>query len=159
MAKKGYRVMFIGLPMFTKRTADNLSRFDPGNSYKNYNTYFSLKDRVRFLRDFRKADLVYSMTGSVLPSEIFKRVLKKGIPLVMHWMGTDVLKAINAKKVGLMLREYADYAHHVTEAPWLQQELIEVDIQAELLRYATTLVPENTPDWSKQFEVMTYHVD
>ena len=153
---KGYRVHFVGLPSFAAKIARHLSEFDSENTYKSYDTYFSKKELVKCLLEFNKADLIYSMNGSLLPSGIFDKAIRKKIPLVMHWMGTDVLKAIKAKKDELMLKQYAEYAHHATEVSWLQQELLEVDINAQLIPYVVMTAPEEPPAWGEQFEVLTY---
>jgi len=154
--KKGYRVLFIGLPMFAQRVANDLTHFDPLNTYRNYDTYFSKRDKLRFISDLRKADLVYSINGSALPSGVFSRVIKKGIPLVMHWVGTDVTSAIAAKNDGSFEKEQIEYAHHVVEAPWLKKELTLVGIDAQILSQALQKIIEQPEPFSSKFEILTY---
>lgn len=153
---KGYRVHFVGLKLFAKRTADNLSQFDPENSYVAYDTYYSKRDQFRFLRDLNKADLVYSLNGSALPSKVFKLSMNKGIPLVMHWMGTDVLRTIEARANKAFNQNFLDYAHHVTETTWLKEELSQLKVDAELVRYASVPPMVSIEPWSRSFEMLTY---
>ena len=78
---KEYRVHFVGLPSFAAKIAEQLSEFDPENTYKSYNTYYSKKELIKCLLNFNKADLIYSMNGSLLRSGIFDKAIRKKIPL------------------------------------------------------------------------------
>lgn len=154
--KKGYRVLFIGLPLFAQRVANDLTHFDPLSTYRNYDTYFSRRDKLRFVSDLRKADLVFSMNGSALPSGAFSRVIRKGIPLVMHWVGTDVTTTVAAKNDGTFEHRQIEYAHHTTEAPWLKEELALVGIEAKILRHAQQDIAEKRAPFTGKFEVLSY---
>lgn len=130
------KVTIVGLPLFAKRLAENLSAYDPKNSYKSFNTYYNTIDKVKAALRIPKSDCVFSINGSILSSKAFDLALKKKVPLIMNWVGTDVLKAIEAFKSGNYRKEYISDAIHYCEVDWIQEELKVMGIKAEIVNFA-----------------------
>ena len=144
------RVVIVGLPLFAKRLSSELSRFDPVNQYTFLDTYYSKWDKLRALWYVRKADIVFSINGSMTRSKVFDTALKNKTHLIMNWVGTDVLKSTEAVKSGSFVEEYRTRAHHFCEVDWIQQELLEIGVQAEIVNFAA---------FDQQFEVAENNQD
>lgn len=85
------------------------------------------------------------------------------VPLVVHWIGTDVMLCAEWFKRRISCLRLAQRFVHLADAPWLVDELAEVGIQAEfipvinerLFRYLSSDPPE-LPD---SFTVLAYMAD
>ncbi|MFT5778964.1 MAG: hypothetical protein ACI837_001921 [Crocinitomicaceae bacterium] len=139
------RVVVVGLPLFAKRLKDGLTRFDPTNKYLHFDTYYSKKDKIKARLQIPRADCVFSINGTIESSGVFDLALKKNVPLVMNWVGTDVLKAIDAYKNSRHQQHYIDKAIHFCEVDWIQEELREIGIEAEVVNFAA---------FDKRYELM-----
>lgn len=136
------KVVVVGLPYFAEILARKLSTFDPENSYSSYDTYYSKADKLKFFFAVLNADVVVSLKGVAEDSKALEWVkfLKK--PVLMGWMGSDVLGAQKLFEAGNMNYSLLNYAHHFTITSWLQEELNELDIKTEILHFQT--VPRST---------------
>ena len=130
-------VLIIGLPLFSERLHQELSSFDKKNKYYRLDTYYNIKDRARGLFLIRKMDAVFSINGTLAPSKLFDIALKRNIPIVMNWVGTDVINAINQFKSGDYRSEYIDQITHYCEVDWIQVELKEIGINAEIVNFVS----------------------
>ena len=76
--------------------------------------------------------------------------------LIMHWVGTDVLKALDAYRSGNYSRDYIDYAIHYCEVDWIKEELKEMGIHAQILNFVG--FKRNPGDFvvPKNFNVLSY---
>lgn len=131
------RTIIVGLPLFAERLANSLSEFDPTNRYTFLNTYYSKKDKLKARFMIPRADLLFSINGSIVSSGVFDLAIKKKIPIVMNWVGTDVLLATEAFKSGIFRKDYVDYATHFCEVSWIQDELKAIGIEAEIVNFAS----------------------
>jgi glycosyltransferase involved in cell wall biosynthesis len=130
------RVVIVGLPFFGKRLAENLNRFDKENSYVFLDTYSKKTDKLKALFKIPKADIVFSINGSLSSSGVFDLCLKKKTPLVMMWVGSDVEQAKIAVKNGAARLDYLQYAHHFCEVDWIKDELASIGISARIQNFA-----------------------
>jgi hypothetical protein len=130
------KVTIVGLSLFAKRLAENLSAYDPKNSYKSLDTYHNNLDKVKAALRIPKSDCVFSINGTVQTSKVFDLALKKKIPVIMNWVGTDVVNAIRAHNAGDYRKEYITDAIHFCEVHWIQEELKELGINAEIVNFA-----------------------
>lgn len=142
---KGLRVVIVGLPLFSKKLAENLSQYDPENSYLALDTYYNKWDKVKARFKIPNADVVYSINGSLTRSRVFDLALAKDIPLIMNWVGTDVLKSLEAFRSGNYMKDYIKKAQHHCEVNWIQEELKETGIAAEVVNFAV---------FEKQFDIV-----
>lgn len=130
------RVLIVGLPLFAERLANALIDYDPENTFIHLDTYYRKADQLKALWHIRRADCVVSINGSIMTSRVFDLAIKKNVPLIMNWVGTDVLKSTKAFKEGNFQQHYIDKATHFCEVGWIQDELKEIGINAEVVNFA-----------------------
>lgn len=125
------KIIITGLPYFGKKVADELQSFDSGNSYNYLNTYYSRKDRFRYLLRIWTAKTVYSINGTTGGSFVLWLAMLLGKRVVFHWVGADVVLASEAVSKGTAKRMYLCKPVHVTDSPWLVRDLEDIGIRAE----------------------------
>ena len=130
-------VVIIGLPLFAKRLATQLSNFYPNGKFIALDTYYSKIDKLKSLWWIRRASVVFSINGSLETSKIFDYTLKLGKPLIMNWVGTDVQLAQKFVKNGTYRKNYIEKAIHLCEVTWIQEELTEIGIEATICNFAS----------------------
>lgn len=130
------KVIIVGLPLFAKRLQEGLSKFDPTNKYTHLDTYYKKVDKLKAALQIPRADCIFSINGSIVSSGVFDLAFKKNIPVIMNWVGTDVLKAIDACKNGSHQQHYIDNAIHFCEVHWIQEELKEIGVHAQVVNFA-----------------------
>jgi hypothetical protein len=134
---KPLKIIIVGLPLFAERLANSLSEFDTANRYTFLNTYYSKRDKLKARFLIPGADLLFSINGSVVTSGVFDLAIRKKVPIIMNWVGTDVLLASDAIKSGNFRQDYISYAQHFCEVGWIQEELKEIGIEAEIVNFAS----------------------
>ncbi len=127
----GKRVLILGLPYFGAMLESQLrgrgwrARFVPHPAR-------DLRAWARVARMVAAADLVYligSRAERGSPQDIMMRFLRK--PVVIHWVGTDVLIAQEEHRLGRLASRVVDRPTHWTDAGWLVEELAAMGIRAE----------------------------
>ena len=141
MGKK--TILITGLPIFAKKMRDDLASFDSGNRYVVLNTYYSKWDKIRFLCWLPFASLVISFNGVSDRSQSLDWVVRFRKKLILQWMGTDALLAMERQKKGIIFRKYIDYATHFVDSPWQQEEVksLGVDIHIVPFKYGREIDP------------------
>ena len=129
------RVLINGLPLFGERLANDLQKFDENSSYIFFNTYYSKWAKILFFFYLPFADLVISMNGVTDESGSLNLVMKFRKKLILQWMGTDVLLAMDRFKKHTINRKYVDYSKNFVDANWLKDELLSVNIKSEKLHF------------------------
>ena len=148
------RVLIVGLPLFAERLQKDLSEFDSSNSYYSLNTYYSRKDRIKALFLIPRVDVVYSINGTLGQSRVFDLAFRRKKKVMMTWVGTDVTKA---KQLGEVNDVFLNQSEHYCEVGWIQEELKELNIQAEILNFFNfSDEKKNTICSSEQLQVLTY---
>lgn len=154
---KPLKIIIVGLPLFAERLAKTLSEFAPKNRYTFLNTYYSKKDKLKARFLIPRADLLFSINGSIVSSGVFDLAIRKKVPIIMNWVGTDVLLANEAFKSGNYRRDYIEYAIHFCEVDWIKQELKEIGINAEIVNFASFDKHfEMKNPLSERYTVLTY---
>jgi len=128
-------VLINGLPLFSKRLADDLNSFDASIRFVFCDTYNSKVQQLKFLALLPFADLVISMNGVTDNSGSLNAVLKLNKKLVMQWQGTDSLLAMERFKNGTIKRDYIDHAIHFVDSSWLFDELTSINLQPQHLPF------------------------
>lgn len=159
------KVIIVGLPLFASRLANALQKFDSKNSYLSLNTYYKRLDKIKAYFKIPRTDIVFSINGSIQTSRVFDRAFQKNVPVIMNWVGTDVLKSVEAFKDGNYQKEYLTKAIHYCEVNWIKEELNGIGIRAEIVNFAVfdkkfdirvssnkhftvlTYIPENRPEF------------
>lgn len=153
------RVLIVGLPLFSKRLAEKLSEFDKQNTYISLDTYYNKWDKLKARFLIPQSDLVFSINGSMTRSRVFDLALRKKVPVIMNWVGTDVLKAIDAHKNGRAVMEYKEKAVHYCEVDWIRDELSEIGIVPEIVNFASFDNEFELKQPEGKFTVLTYISD
>ncbi|MDG1332156.1 MAG: hypothetical protein P8P74_07490 [Crocinitomicaceae bacterium] len=130
------RVLIVGLPLFAERLASALTEYDHENTYVHLDTYYRKADQLKALWHIPRADCIVSINGSIVGSKVFDLAFKNKVPLIMNWVGTDVIKSTKAFKEGKFQQRYIDEATHFCEVGWIQDELKEIGIDAEVVNFA-----------------------
>lgn len=135
MAKK--RVLLVGLSLFTRRLEKQIKAFgDERVSVKSLDTYYTRKDKILAFFMIPFCDVVYSINGTTSKSRTFDWAFFWKKRVMFLWAGTDVTKAINNKNRN---QKYLEKAEHYCEAPWIQEELKQIGVHAEILRFTNFL--------------------
>lgn len=121
--------------------------------------------------------MAYFIGGTIKPNgyvDLFRRLNKK---VIMHWVGTDVLTAKKDLKTDNYCQNYIWGIYHFCEVSWIQEELKEIGITAEIVPFATiegkigkdvnlpskfsilTYIPENRPEFYGMEEVIRLALD
>lgn len=129
------KTIVVGLPLFAKELAENLSQFDKKNKYLSYNTYYSRLDKIKYFISVLTADVVVSLKGVAENSLALKWAMFLKKPILMGWMGSDVQGAQTLSENRKMNHKLLNYATHFTDAIWLQQELLELEVKASILHF------------------------
>ncbi len=135
------KVLIVGLPYFSRIIQKDLASFDHENSYVSCDTYYSRWGKIKYVLHLLTADLVYSINGAADDSGSLSLARRLGKKVILQWVGTDVLKVTKKLKIG-MGRKLIDHAIHFTEAPWLQEELKNINITSNILPLCGMLLPQ-----------------
>lgn len=129
------RILFSGLPYFGKKLVQELNEIDSSNSYVFCDTYYSFKDKIRFLMLLPFASRVVSFNGVAAKSGSLNLVLFFRKKLIMQWHGSDVLTLKEGLKNKSAELKYLKKAVSYTDAVWLKDELEELGVSAQILHF------------------------
>lgn len=149
------RVIINGLPLFAKRLAEDLQKYDPKSKFIFLDTYNSKWDQFLFFLQIPFSDCVISMNGVTDNSGSLNLVLKWNKKLILQWMGTDALLAMERFKNNTIDRKYIDYAANFVDSEWLMEEVKSINIQPEFLNIKSVSVKPNVVKYDK-ISVMSY---
>ena len=85
------RVLISGLPLFSKRMADEPQKYDPQSRYHFFDTYNSKWAQLLFYLYLPFSNVVISIYGVTNNSGRLNIVLKRRKKLILHWMETAAL--------------------------------------------------------------------
>lgn len=128
-------VLVNGLPLFSKRLVQELNDFDPSSSYVFLDTYNSKWAQIKFMLMLPFADAVISLNGITDKSGSMSMTLKWKKKLIMQWMGTDALLALERFENKTIYREYIDNATHFVDSIWLKNEVESLGVKADFLYF------------------------
>lgn len=149
-------IIISGMPFFSKKLASELSEYDKQNKYIYLNTFYSIKDKIKFMFYILFADIYYLHGGDIGNSGTINLALKLNKKVVMNWAGTDVLKAQSKKNSGNYSNEYINKISHYCGSTWLKEELLDIGIKAEILDIMIINSTTKNLIQPKEFTVLTY---
>lgn len=149
------KVIISGLPLFSHRLAQDLQEFDPNSKFTFLDTYNSKLDQLKFLWMVPFCDLVISMNGVSDGSGSLNWVLFWKKKLILQWMGTDALLAMERMKDNSILRKYIDYAENHVDSPWLEKEVRSLNIKTKQVPFKY-VNPVNLIEKYDDVSVITY---
>ena len=130
--KKIRKILVIGLPYFAENTAKRLSVFDSTCKYIPIDSSANIWGALKFAVNIWNADIVYMIGGSATCGGALRLSLLLRKHIIMHWVGTDVIEAKKNIQSGNSNKKLITYARHFCDAPWLQEELHGIGIEASL---------------------------
>jgi hypothetical protein len=104
-----------------------------------------------------RADVLYHISSRVdrrSPQAFLSRVWRK--PLVIHWVGTDVLVALDEHRRGNTSHGLLSRAVHWCDAPWLAEELAEMGVQADYQPLPIVGMADVAPPLPAEFRALLY---
>lgn len=161
------RILITGLEYFTEQVNETIlaSSNDLAVHRLCFNQTFSSFRRLAVLiKSIAKADLWYQIGGYAGRGRIYKLAHVLDKPVILHWVGTDVLQA------KYYFKQHPEYLQsqkclvHWAGAPWLVDELEEIGINAYFiplpLKTVGVFLAENPPpSLPKEFRILTYMSD
>lgn len=141
--------------MFAERTVALLERLGMDSRRpRSVDGLRATRSRLVRVRDALATDVFVDIYGTHRLKRLRRLLAWLGVPTVIVWIGTDVL--LRAPKAS---REVTELAWHWCVAPWLRDELAEVDIEAQVLRLTPPQVPEVAPPFPADLTVLAYAID
>lgn len=150
------KIVFTGLPFFSKKLVDELSKFDSKNNYYFFNTYYSKIDQIKFILNIINADLVISFNGVTSKSKALDWAILLKKKILMQWHGTDVLLALERTKSKSRLDKYINHSVSFTDTIWLQEELKSININAQILTFKHLSISEKSNSKFKSKDAVSY---
>jgi hypothetical protein len=157
VAEKRGRVLILGLPFFGERLAGELRDLGweaefaahPGRSARGW---------ARIAWKLARADVLYLLGARAEKGSPLDRLLQSGHrrPVVVHWVGTDVLIAAEEHRHGRLSERVAAKAVHWTDTPWLVDELAAIGMRASLVPLPVASLPNDAPPLPAEFRVLLY---
>lgn len=133
---KRLKIAVVGLPLFGKRYAEHLNKFQFENcSAQYFNSFYKKADKLKLFLKLKNFDVLVSINGTLNDSKAFDLAIKNKIPIVMNWVGSDVLEARKAININEYRQDYIGYATHLCEVDWIKTELKELGIEAKVLNF------------------------
>lgn len=135
-------VLINGLPLFAKRLAKDLSEIDPNVKYVFVNTYYSKWDKLKFLFLMPFAKALISVNGVSDRSLSLDWALFWKKRIILQWMGTDCLLAIERFKNNTINRKYIDCSSSFVDSDWQYEEVKSINIDPVKIWFK--YIPEST---------------
>jgi len=132
-----------------------------------HNKLLKLKE---IFKNFKKLDLVYIIYGWLGNSQILMVFLSLflKIPILIHWIGTDVYTMTNSENLSLKIKfkrlvmkilfKLNKRCYHIACAPWLKDELFKVGINAAFIPVLSPMISMNSEIYQlpKTLTVLSY---
>jgi len=155
LQRKKMLILVNGLPLFSKNLVERLNEFDTSNKYVFVDTYYSFWGKIKFLLLLPFAKLFISFNGVYAKSGSLDKVIKRKIPIMMYWHGSDALLAKEKAEKGDLYLKYIQYSHHFSDAPWLLDKLKDILPNREVLPFKTYITKVQRESFST-VQVLTY---
>jgi hypothetical protein len=151
------KVIVVGIPYFASKIAKNLTAGDGKNAYLAIDASAGAWQKIRYVWHMISAKVLYQVGGSNICGGTLRLAMLLNKQIVMHWVGTDVLNMQEAYKVGDVDADLIRRTKHLCEVDWVQKELLDVGIQAEIAQIAcfTDEIP-TPPPFPKIFSILSY---
>ncbi|MCC6381613.1 MAG: hypothetical protein IT304_03845 [Dehalococcoidia bacterium] len=151
------RAAILGLPYFGRLLEGVLAERGWGARFYAHPGR-DLRGWLRLLPALLRADLVYLISSRAerrSPQDLLVR-LRRRRSVVVHWVGTDVLIAMDEWRRGRLSPAVAGRAVHWCDAPWLAEELVAAGIRAVHVPLPVTGLAREAPPLPARFRVLLY---
>jgi hypothetical protein len=151
------KVLIGGLPYFAKKLVNNLSDFDKVNSYTYLEPIVNLSDKIKTIFSFIAPDIIYFISGTIKVNKLIDTALFMKKKVIMHWVGTDVINAVNDYKKQPTNQKYIKNITHFCEVTWIQYELKQIGVDAHIVQIATFNDKDlNLKKFPADFSILSY---
>lgn len=156
------KITMFGLPYFSQHLVKliNSSCSHLQSHFVDIKREKSLLARYFLLaRKISSSDLIYQI-GGFPRKKIVQLIRILNVPLIIHWVGTDVLAA--REHFGKISNHYLceENIIHWTDAPWLVNELKEIHIQAKFIPLPVSsvkkILSQPPPPFPRKFTILSY---
>ncbi len=150
------RIVILGLPHFGEMLAALLSERGWEAAYHPHPGR-DLMGWLRLAPALARADIVYLISTRVdigSPQDRFLHVRRR--PVVVHWVGTDVLIALEEHAKQNISTRLVEAPHHWCDAPWLVDELRPMGIRAEYVPLPIPVLEAEPSPLPAQFRALMY---
>ncbi len=157
MSKIEMKVLIIGIPYFAKKIANNLQAYNDNIAFISLDTSNKIVDKIRYIYHIFGATTIYQIGGSSYLGGALglANLFKKRI--VLHWVGTDVLKAEEKIKTQKANKAFLEYAEHLSEVEWIKAELNKLGIKSKQVQIACIDLPDSSEiSFPNEFSILTY---
>jgi hypothetical protein len=155
-SKRSPRALVLGLPYFGRILVAALRERGweaqylphPGRSAAGW---------ARVVAALARADILYLISARVerrAPLANLMRIWRR--PVVIHWVGSDVLNAQRQHEAGQVSPRVAERAIHWADAPWLVEELAAMGMRAEMVRLPVPTLGQEPPPLPERFTSLLY---
>ena len=152
------RILIVGLPYFGRLLERSLGERGWDARYCPHPGR-NPRDWFRLATTLPRAHLVYFIGSRIDKGSLqamFARVWRR--PMVIHWVGTDVVFALEAYRADQASKRLLRRAVHLADAPWLSDELREIGVQATYMALPVTTLHTGEPEpLPETFRVLFYY--
>lgn len=134
--RRPLKVLLIGLPHFTRLTAQLLSEHSEGSNQFIAIDTSTRKGKRRFLLELPTADTVFRHWGTLTSSQALSVSIRLRKRVIQFWAGTDVLDVKEELKAEAPSRSLLEKCVHLCESPWTRDELAAMGVDAQLVPLA-----------------------
>ena len=110
--------------------------------------------RLERIRRGLATDVFFHMYGQRHLGRMESWLARLGVPTLILWIGDDVV--IDAPKAS---KSVTEQAWHWCRTPWLQDELADVGVAADVLLMSPPRIPDHVPALPSVFTVLAYALD
>lgn len=146
-------IAIIGLPFFGNMIA---KKFQQEGIRVQYISLDSVYNKMSAITKLYKADIIYSIGGMVNGEFAYLLSWKPKGKIVMHWVGSDVLYALECFKNGNYNKKLLRKSIHFAEVPWIAEELKSIGVIAEVVPLTSCELFEEPPPFPTKFRILSY---
>lgn len=151
------KIVIVGLPYFAKKISKNLHETDVAHSYIAIELGAGIFQKAKYFWQIISADIIYQIGGSHACGGTLRLATALNKKIIMHWVGTDVLNLANAFSRQEIDVELIKKTIHLCEVNWIQRELSDLGVYANIAQIAcfedAIPTPARFPD---SFSILTY---
>jgi hypothetical protein len=146
------RAIVVGFDYYGRYLADLINEHSQRWSVRYFDT--SRMQTIRALLAMRSADALISFGGPGPDAALIEAARRRNVPIVVIWAGTDVVLAREDPGLLEVMKQYRFV--HVSDGPWLVDELRELGIAARYVPVTAVVTPDEPAPLPQRFRVISY---
>ncbi len=151
------KAIITGLPYFSKYIQEKLKNHFENDHFVRLNTYYCFWEKLLYLVLLPFVDVVYSINGATHGSKVVDLAIRLKKRIVFHWVGSDVMLAKEAFTKNQIDPDYIREVKHITDTPWLVDELASIGITAQFIPLKACKVDLGSgSEMPDKFSILTY---